>query len=139
MNSLFNGSVKVRHHITLSADGNEVSGVHKVEVFTPDGDVEIDYPPGPFSGTRVVAEPLPGPARMLTPLVVGGEVTVRFIGQPGVNQELQRATSLDGAWKRLANIVVPTNGVGEFTDPAPSEPAGCCRTGPPSTSDPDHE
>ena len=28
----FNGSVKVRRHITLSADGNQVTGVHKVEV-----------------------------------------------------------------------------------------------------------
>lgn len=134
----FNGSVKIRRHITLSTDGNQVTGVHKVEVFNLDGSV-FAPPPGTFQGTRLFAEPLSDQARMLTPLVSGGDVTVRFVGKPGAAHGVERATSLNGAWQRFADVVVPTNGVGEFTDPAPPAPSGFYRTGPPSTSDPDHE
>jgi uncharacterized repeat protein (TIGR03803 family) len=69
----------------------------------------------------------PKPA-LLPPMVTRDGVIVRFTSMPGSTQRLQRAGTLGGNWLTLTNVVVPTNGVTEFTDPAPPQPSGFYRT-----------
>ena len=64
---------------------------------------------------------------MLPPMVSGVGSTVRFTSMPGSTHRLQRAGTLGGNWLTLTNLLVPTNGVAEFTDP-PSDPSAFYRT-----------
>ena len=64
---------------------------------------------------------------MLPPMVSGAGVTVRFTSMPGSTYRLQRAGTLGGNWLTSTNLLVPTNGVAEFTDP-PSDPSAFYRT-----------
>jgi uncharacterized repeat protein (TIGR03803 family) len=81
-------------------------------------------------GTIFVLRPLPW---MFEPLSTVGGMRLRIASVPGSTNELLRATALGSGWLTLTNLVVPTNGVAEFTDPAPPQTAGFYRailTGP---------
>jgi hypothetical protein len=65
---------------------------------------------------------------MLPPIHSGGGVQVRFTSMPGSTHQLQRASAIGGNWLSLTNLTVPTNGVAEFTDPAPPQPNSFYRT-----------
>jgi hypothetical protein len=121
----FDGTVKVRRQITLNPNGNELIGAFKVEVFDENNNLEFEDVPGTYHGTRIVAEPITQPV-MLSPTVSGSDITVYFTGRPGVTHGLQRA-SPDGNWEDVADVVVPTNGVANFTDPMPPRPGGFYR------------
>jgi hypothetical protein len=48
--------VKVRRLMTLSPDGNELTGLATVEIYDPAGNLVMKNPTHPFQGTRIVAE-----------------------------------------------------------------------------------
>lgn len=133
----FTGMVEVRQRITLSEDGNQFTSLDELKVFAPDGTLVLEPPPAPSYGTRVVAAAPVVQPQMLAPVVSGSEVTVRFIGRPGVNHQLQHSVRVDGGWATLAEVVVPTNGVARFTDPAPPQPNGLYRVALPPDANPE--
>ena len=69
-------------------------------------------------GTIFVLRPQP---LLFSPVVSNDRVVVRFTSVPGSTNQLQRASTLDGSWLTLTNVVAPTNGVAEFTDIAPPQ------------------
>ena len=75
-------------------------------------------------GTIFVLRPLPW---MLEPVRSAGGMLIRIASVPGSTNQVLRASALGSSWLTLTNLVVPTNGVAEFTDPAPPQPAGFYR------------
>jgi uncharacterized repeat protein (TIGR03803 family) len=58
---------------------------------------------------------------MMPPIVSGRTVSLLFRSDPGSTNQIQRASTLGGNWLTVTNIMAATNGIGEFTDPAPLE------------------
>jgi hypothetical protein len=65
---------------------------------------------------------------MLPPVVSGRGVVVRFTSMPGSTHQLQRASTPDGSWLTLTNLVVPAKGAAGFSDPTPAQPSAFYRT-----------
>jgi uncharacterized repeat protein (TIGR03803 family) len=68
------------------------------------------------------------PRPVLLPLVLANNsIQVRLSSTPGASHQLQRASSLDGHWTTLTNLVVPASGVAEFMDVSTSQRAAFYR------------
>jgi uncharacterized repeat protein (TIGR03803 family) len=75
-------------------------------------------------GTIFVLRPQP---TLRSLIFLNGAATVRFKSVPGTTNQVQRAITLNESWLTLTNLVVPADGVAEFTEPAPPQPSGFYR------------
>jgi uncharacterized delta-60 repeat protein len=76
-------------------------------------------------------------SRVVQLVITNGGVLIRAAHVSGASVELQRAATPDASWLPLTNLIVPLNGVAEFTDTAPPEPGAFYRlreTTPPTNS-----
>jgi hypothetical protein len=112
----------------MAGDGGSV-GVQYIDALTKDSDGALyaaTHSGGDMGlGTLFALRPQ---SLMQRPVVSGVGVTVRLSSVPGSIHRLQRASALDGSWQTLTDLFVATNGVAEFTDPAPPQPSGFYRT-----------
>jgi uncharacterized repeat protein (TIGR03803 family) len=76
-------------------------------------------------GTVYALRPKP---TMLPPTFTSDGIMVRFMSMPGSTHQLQRANTVEGPWLTLATLIVPANGVAEFTNRTTFQPSGFYRT-----------
>jgi uncharacterized repeat protein (TIGR03803 family) len=114
----------------LNRDGSGFTVVHSFSVTEGDGQnarvAPLQGSDGAFYGTTYSGGEVGAgtvfalrPKPTMLPLTFTGDgVTVRFTSMPSSTHRLQRASTLDGSWLTLTNLVVPRNGLVEFTDRA---------------------
>ena len=78
-------------------------------------------------GTIFVLRPLVPPSPKILRLTKFPAVTGRFTSVGGSTNQVLRAGTVTDTWQLLTNILVPVNGVAEFSDSASSQPSAFYR------------
>lgn len=81
---------------------------------------------GPGAGCVFALSQLPLPPRALSIAVSGGTNVVQFTGTSSIQYDVQRSADLR-TWSPLGTFTAPLNGLIDYTDPGPPQPAAYYR------------